>query len=148
MTKPALRAARPDDAPAVARLLGELGHPAPEGDVRARLEELARLPGHVVLVLEDASGVIAVASGFVTPVLHRPGVTGRISVMVVAGSARGTGVGTRLLTAMEDALAARGATRLELTSNLRRADAHAFYERRGWTRQGLRFEKEKERRLS
>jgi GNAT superfamily N-acetyltransferase len=135
------RDARPDDAPAVSRLLAELGHPAPEDHVRARLAELERLPGHVVLVVEDASGVIAAASGFVTPVLHRPGVTGRISVMVVSGSARGTGVGTRLLAAMEEALVARGATRLELTSNLKRTGAHAFYGRRGWTRQGLRFEK-------
>jgi GNAT superfamily N-acetyltransferase len=141
VTAAPIRPARPGDAPAVSRLLGELGHPAPEADVRARLSELERLPGHVVLVAEDASGVSAVASGFVTPILHRPGVTGRISVMVVAESARGTGVGTGLLTAMEEALVARGATRLELTSNLRRADAHAFYERRGWTRQGLRFEK-------
>jgi GNAT superfamily N-acetyltransferase len=142
VTAPPPRPALPDDAPAVSRLLDALGHPAAEAEVRERLEEIARLPGHVVLVLEDASGVIAVASGFVTPVLHRPGVTGRISVMVVAESARGTGSGTRLLTAMEDALVAKGATRLELTSNLKRADAHAFYERRGWTRQGLRFQKE------
>ena len=138
---PPARRARPDDAPAVSRLLGELGHPAPEADVRARLEELERRSDHVVLVGEDASGVIAVASGFVTPVLHRPGLTGRISVMVVAESARGTGAGTRLLEAMEEALVAKGATRLELTSNLKRADAHAFYEKGGWTRQGLRFEK-------
>ncbi len=138
---PVFRAACPGDAPAVSRLLDELGHPAPEAQVRARLGELANLAFHVVLVAEDASGVIGATSGFVTPVLHRPGVTGRISVMVVAEAARGTGVGTRLLEAMEDALVARGATRLELTSNLRRADAHAFYERRGWMRQGLRFEK-------
>ncbi len=109
--------------------------------MRARLGELARLEGHVVLVAVDSSGVIGVASAFVTPVLHRPGATGRISVMVVAEAARGTGVGTRLLKAMEEALEERGATRLELTSNLKRADAHAFYEKRGWTRQGLRFEK-------
>jgi GNAT superfamily N-acetyltransferase len=138
---PVFRAARPEDAAAVSRLLGELGHPAPEPDVRARLVDLARLPFHVVLVAESASGVIAAASGFVTPVLHRPGVTGRISVMVVAETARRTGVGTRLLDAMEDALVAKGATRLELTSNLKRTDAHAFYEKRGWTRQGYRFER-------
>ncbi len=141
MSAPAIRGARPDDAAAVSRLLGALGHPAPETDVRARLGELARLEGHVVLVAEDSSGVIGVASAFVTPVLHRPGVTGRISVMVVAEPARGTGVGTRLLEAMEETLRVRGATRLELTSNVKRTEAHAFYERRGWTRQGLRFEK-------
>lgn len=143
MSTPAIRSACPDDATAVSRLLDELGHPAPEADVRTRLGELANLAFHVVLVAEDSSGVIGTVSGFVTPVLHRPGVTGRISVMVVAEAARGTGVGTRLLEAMEDALVARGATRLELTSNLRRADAHAFYEKRGWTRQGFRFEKKK-----
>jgi GNAT superfamily N-acetyltransferase len=141
VTAPETRPARPDDAPAVSRLLDELGHPAPEDEVRARLADLGRLPGHVVLVLEDDGGVIGAASGFVTPVLHRPGVTGRISVMVVAEAARGEGGGTRLLEAMEEALLARGATRLELTSNLRRTDAHAFYEKRGWVRQGLRFEK-------
>ena len=135
------RGARPDDAPNVSRLLGELGHPAPVDEVHTRLSEFERRPDHVVLVVENDGGVIAVASGFVTPVLHRPGVTGRISVMVVAESARGTGVGRRLLDAMEEALVARGATRLELTSNLKRTDAHAFYEKRGWTRQGLRFEK-------
>ena len=63
---PPARRARPGDAPAVSRLLGELGHPAPEADVRARLEELERRSDHVVLVGEDASGVIAVASGFVS----------------------------------------------------------------------------------
>ena len=63
--------------------------------------------------------------------------------MVVAESARGEGAGTRLLEAMEEALLARGATRLELTSNLKRTDAHAFYEKRGWVRQGLRFEKKR-----
>lgn len=143
MTALAMRPARPDDAPAVSRLLGELGHAAPEPEVRARLEALARLEQHVVLVAENASGVVGVASAFVTPVLHRPGVTGRISVMVVAETARGNGVGTRLLDAMEESLAAHGATRLELTSNVRRADAHVFYEKRGWEKQGFRFEKKK-----
>jgi len=141
MSAPAIRGARPEDAAAVSRLLGELGHPAPEEEVRARLEELARLASHVVLVAESASGVVGAASAFVSPVLHRPGLVGRISVMVVAEGTRGTGVGTRLLQAMEEALAERGATRLELTSNVRRADAHAFYEKRGWRKQGFRFEK-------
>ncbi len=140
-----VREARAADAPAISRLLGELGHPAPEGEVRARLEDLARRPEHVVLVVEDASGVVAAASAFVSPVLHRAGLTGRISVMVVSETTRGTGVGSRLLAAIEEALAARGATRFELTSNLRRAEAHTFYERRGWARQGLRFEKKNER---
>ncbi len=141
MTGASVRAARPADAAAVARLLGELGHPAPEDEVRARLEDIARREDHVVLVAEDAAGVVAAASGFVTPVLHRPGVTGRISVLVVSERARQGGVGSGLLAEMERELAARGATRLELTSNVKRADAHAFYEKRGWTRQGYRFEK-------
>jgi GNAT superfamily N-acetyltransferase len=138
----ALREARPADAAAIARLLGELGHPAPEEEVRARLELIARdAPRHVVLVAEGASGIVAAASGFVSPVLHRPGLTGRISVMVVAKGERSSGLGTRLLAAMEVALAARGATRLELTSNVKRLEAHAFYEKRGWFKQGFRFEK-------
>ena len=142
MTAGAVREARIADAPAIARLLGELGHPAPEAEVRARLEEIARLaPAHVVLVVEEADGVVAAASGFVGPVLHRPGLTGRISVMVVAEGRRGAGTGSRLLEAMEKALASRGATRFELTSNVKRADAHAFYERRGYKKQGYRFEK-------
>ena len=146
MTGGSVREARPSDAPAIARLLAELGHPAPEDEVRERVATIAReRPGHAVLVAEDASGVIALASGFVAPFLHRPGLTGRITVMVVAAAARGRGLGARLLTAIEEALAARGATSFELTSNVRRADAHRFYEKRGYTRQGFRFEKKNER---
>ena len=118
MTGGSVREARPSDAPAIARLLAELGHPAPEDEVRERVATIAReRPGHAVLVAEDASGVIALASGFVAPFLH----------------------------AIEEALAARGATSFELTSNVRRADAHRFYEKRGYTRQGFRFEKKNER---
>jgi GNAT superfamily N-acetyltransferase len=142
---PRVRVAGPYDAPAVSRLLGELGHPASEPDVRARLDELARREEHVVLVAEDADGVVALASGFVSVLLHRPGLTGRISVMVVGERARGRGLGSGLLAAIEEALAARGARRFELTSNVRRADAHRFYETRGYARQGFRFEKKNER---
>ena len=141
MTTGGVREARRDDAPAISRLLGELGHPAAEPEVRARLAEIGRRDGHVVLVVESGGSVVGAASGFVSPVLHRPGLTGRISVMVVAEGARGAGVGSRLLAAIEAALVARGATSLELTSNVRRAEAHGFYEKRGWARQGYRFEK-------
>jgi GNAT superfamily N-acetyltransferase len=45
---------------------------------------------------------------------------------------RGRGIGAHLMTAIEDEARRRGATRIQLTSDRRRDDAHRFYERLGY----------------
>ena len=69
------------------------------------------------------------------------GVYAHLLVLVVASEARGTGVGTALLRAFEEGALARDASAIVLTSSLHRKDAHAFYERRGFRKTGVRLVK-------
>jgi putative acetyltransferase len=54
--------------------------------------------------------------------------------LYVARAARRAGLGTRLVTLVETEATSRGATRVELWSDSRFADAHHFYERHGYLR--------------
>jgi hypothetical protein len=52
-----VRDAVPEDASAIADLLGELGYPASAPEIPARLGAVAQVPGRV-LVAEDAGAVM------------------------------------------------------------------------------------------
>ena len=61
--------------------------------------------------------------------------------LVVSGTHRRQGVGVRLVEAAESHFIERGAAVSIVTSANRRADAHAFYERHGYTFDGRRYKK-------
>ena len=136
-----VRDARLDDVPALASLLTELGYPADEHVIADRLDAM-RDAGEVVLVATRDGDTLGVLTLHVTPVLHRPTPVGRLTALVVAGRARGGGVGRALVSAGERLLASRGCALVEVTSNQRRKDAHAFYERLGYEMTSLRFKKD------
>ena len=135
-----LRAPEPRDASALAELLALLGHPAEPADVTRRLTELERLDPEGLRLVADLDGVaIGFVSAHLTPMIHRDRPVGRVTTLVVDERRQRGGVGTLLLSAAEEWLAARAAVRLELTSGDGRVEAHAFYERRGWHKEGVRF---------
>jgi PhnO protein len=78
----------------------------------------------------------------VTLVLHRPAPVGRISLMVVDQAFRSRGVGAQMIATAERLLADKGCQLVEVTSNLRRVDAHRFWERNGYERTSARFAKQ------
>lgn len=136
-----IRAAAAADAAALVPLLAELGFPADADEVAARLRSLAAL-GEQVLVAADGAALLGFVSLHATPVLHRPAPVGRLTALVVAAEYRLQGVGRALLRAAELFLAERGCALIEVTSNQRRTDAHAFYERLGYARTSYRFGKQ------
>ena len=136
---PEIREARPRDAAAIAALLTELGYEVSAVDVRRRLAAMGKA-GEPALVA-DRDGPIGCLSWHVTPVLHRPRPVGRITMIVVAETARGGGIGTALVEAAEARLRARGCGLLEVTSNVKRMRAHAFYQGLGFERTSYRFAK-------
>lgn len=136
----AVRAARPEDAPELARLIDMLGYPAAEADVGDRLAALNEA-GLTPLVAEREERVVACLTLSVMTVLHRPQPVGRISMLVVDEGCRGSGIGAVLVAAAEARLREQGCGLVEVTSNARRAGAHAFYERLGYERTSLRFAK-------
>jgi GNAT superfamily N-acetyltransferase len=137
----AVRRAVPDDAAEMARLLTHLGHPTDVAMIATRWDVWGAA-GNAAFVAERADGTLA---GLITThhmtVLHRPRPVGRITSLVVDEGERGRGVGRALVAAAESLLADAGCGLLEVTSNLRRADAHAFYERLGYERTSARFAK-------
>ena len=98
--------------------------------------------GREVLVAELGSTVVGCLSTSVMRVLHRPAPVGRISMMVVDEAVRGRGIGAALVRAAEEGLAAQGCYMVEVTSNVRRTEAHRFYERLGYERTSVRLAKE------
>ncbi len=138
-----LRDATFQDTQPISALLAELGYPLTPEVVRTNLARVARLgPAFFIIVAVEADQVVGVASGFATPVLHREQPVGRLSVLVVARSHAGLGVGSTLVAAAENRFASLGCRRIEVTSAGHRHEAHAFYRRRGYDQQGLRFVRE------
>jgi GNAT superfamily N-acetyltransferase len=131
-----IRPAHSADAEAINELLDQLGYPQDgQAQTAARIQFWVDDPASAAYVAEvdgELQGVIAV---HVCPFFEREGAQGRITALVVSDRVRRGGVGSRLVEAAEEFAASRGCVRMEVTSSDRRADAHAFYERRGYTSQ-------------
>ena len=139
-SSPRIRSALPDDAPALSVLLAQLGYPTAPELVLQRLHSLTAA-GETVLVAERDGNVLGLLTVHVTPVLHRPTPVGRLTALVVADRARGQGVGRALVRHAEELLAEHGCALVEVTSNRKRAEAHAFYEHLDYELTSYRFKK-------
>lgn len=131
-----IRTAEGTDAEAVAGLLHELGYPQDSvTTVENRIRVWAEKPDGAVFVAEGDDGVMGVIAVQVCHFFERDGTWARIVALVVSERAQRRGVGGRLVAAVEDFAAARGCSRVEVTSSDRRDDAHAFYRGHGYTDQ-------------
>ena len=138
--KRAIREARPKDSAALAGLIAALGYEVTEADVRRRLARL-RNAGRPTLVATLGEAIVGCLTLSMMEVLHRPRPVGRISMLVVSEEQRGAGIGTDLVAAAEAWFARAGCGLVEVTSNVKRSRAHAFYERLGYERTSYRFAK-------
>jgi GNAT superfamily N-acetyltransferase len=126
------------DAPALARLLGQLGYPADADAVRRRLE---RLGDDRLFVAEVDGDVVGFAQLHVSPAIEYDGDAAKLAALVVDAARRGEGIGRALVAAVEQDARRRGCVLLFVTTAERRTDAHAFYERLGLEYTGRRFAK-------
>jgi GNAT superfamily N-acetyltransferase len=144
---PIIRPASADDASAIAPLLGELGYPSEADRVRARMGRVLGTTGDsptdsVFVATDEASGgVLGMLSLHRFSALHDDAPVALITALVVADRARGLGVGRQLVDRAIDAARGWRCTRLLVTTHVRRADAHAFYERIGFELTGRRYVK-------
>ena len=133
-----IREARPDDAAAIARLLGQLGYPTDAEAVRRRLGRL----GEDLLVLAEVNGaIVGLAQLHVSPAIEYDRPAAKLAALVVDEAQRETGVGRALVSAMETEARSRGCELLFLTTSEHRTDAHTFYERVGLEYTGRRYAK-------
>lgn len=130
------------DAPEVVRLFRLLGHELPLERPEARLAGFVESGDRVLVAVRASSEqLLGAVAMHITPVIHRPSPVRRFTAVVVDEGARGEGIGTTLIRAAEEFLARQGCVQIEVTSNKKRTDAHAFYERLGYTGTSFRFAK-------
>lgn len=138
--KPSVRAAKPDDADAIVRLVALLEHDVDAKGVRKRIAALiAQKLAPLVAVLDKQVVGLCGISRMIA--VHRPQPVGRINILVVAEEARGQGIGLLLVGAAEARLREEGCGMVEVTSNDRLAEAQAFYRHMGYERTSIRFAK-------
>lgn len=129
-----IRAARTYDARAIATLGTELGYPATRQQIVARLAGIEAEPSSEVLVAEDGEGRVVAWIHVAARSQLTEDTCAEILGLVVEESARGAGIGARLVLAAEEWARAAGCARIRVRSATRRERAHAFYERCGYAR--------------
>jgi len=133
-----IRGVTPDDAAAIAELLGHLGYPAEPGTIPGRLRGIAAGGGHVMMAWhgDRPAGLIGVQP---FAAIHSAERIAYITALVVAPAVRGQGAGRALVEAAADWARAAGCIRLSVTSAEHRDGAHEFYPRVGFPYTGRRF---------
>lgn len=133
-----IRDATEADLPAIVALMQQLGYPdearEPGEAHRRALAQLQATPGQRLLVLEDEAGrVVATAQLMILPNLSLHALPRAIIENVcVDARERGRGYGAQLVRYCVAQARAAGCFKLALTTNLRRRDAHRFWEAQGF----------------
>lgn len=127
-----LRPLHPDDAPAVAGLLGQLGYPADEGEVRERITAWADDDRGAAFAASIGSRIVGCAAIYAVPFFERPGSRARLVALVVDSEYRERGIGRILVAHAREFARERGAVEIEATSRRTRPDADPFYTRLGF----------------
>jgi len=136
-----IRDALPEDAEALAALIGQLGYPTTAEAVARRVAQLEASEADSIVVAEADGEVVGLASLHTSLSVEYDEPAAKLSAIVVDESHRRCGIGEALVAAMEAEARERGCCLLFLTTAARRADAHDFYRRLGFEETGLRFAK-------
>ncbi len=134
-----LRRATEADATPVALLLAELGYPATEAEVGARLRGVAESRTGCVLVAQAEGEVVGLIAAELVPYFPSGSTLCRITALVVAAPQRGRGIGERLVEGVAAFAREHRCAGIEITSAEHRVDAHRFYQRLEFSRTSLRF---------
>ena len=139
--EPQIRDAKPGDAPRLVELVRLLGKEIDEKSLRKNLRLLQK-SGETPLVATIGKEVVGLCGVSARVMVHRATPIGRISPLVVAEKAQGRGIGRMLIETAEAWMRKKGCKLVEVTSNDRRAEAHAFYRHMGYERTSIRFAKD------
>ncbi|MEX3671993.1 GNAT family N-acetyltransferase [Paraburkholderia phenoliruptrix] len=135
------RESEPSDHCSIALLLHQLGYEATPALILEKLQLLIPSPSDKIFVATVHDKVVGSISLHVLPLFHAAGYLGRITSMVVDKHHQGAGIGSALIAAAERWFETVGCVKLEVTSGDHRPDAHRFYARHGFQRDGQRLAK-------
>jgi len=134
MNAPAIviRAARTSDAARVAALAEQLGYHAEPNVVADRLSRLLARRDQQFLVADEGGRAVGWIHMVIAEYVEADAFV-VIGGLVVDREYRKQGIGRRLLAHAEEWAAANGCSFVRLSSSMTRTEAHAFYERAGYT---------------
>lgn len=144
MTHVEIRDASEDDLPAVLRVLAESGIDGGESftlaEAREHFARIRQRPGFRLLVASLEGEIVGT---YVLQIMEKLGKRGApagvVEDVAVLPSRQGHGIGRAMMEHAREACRAAGCYKLALSSNLRRGDAHRFYDSLGFERHGFSF---------
>jgi ribosomal protein S18 acetylase RimI-like enzyme len=128
-----IRRARPADADAIAGLASQLGYSAEPSAVADRLSRVLARSDQEFLVADHEERRVGWIHMLVSEYVEADAFV-VIGGLVVDREYRNQGIGRRLLAKAEEWAAQHGCSVVRLSSSVQRTDAHAFYERAGYTK--------------
>ena len=128
-----VRPATIDDAAEIARLSAELGYPSSVQQIEERLSSLLANPDQFIAVAGHSGGVLVGWVAAESRLLLESGRRGEITGLVVEAATRRSGVGARLLAAVESWAENRGHASIVVRSNVSRTESHPFYVAHGYS---------------
>jgi len=137
-----IRPLREADLPAVLALIAGMdgGPVLPEEVGREKLARIEASPDHRGFVAEEDGEVVGTFGLFFMEHLsHGGGRSAVLNDVAVRHDRRGSGIGTRMMTAATDEARRAGCYKIALSSAEARTDAHRFYERLGFHPHGRSF---------
>lgn len=142
MTTVSLRPVAEAELPLLTEILAELDDdkPAPLAHIQDVWHEMRRFPDYLSYFAEADGAIVGTLSMIVFPVLSSTVRSEAIvEAVVIRPAYRDRGLGRAMLQAAMALAASKGAYKLALSSNLRRLDAHRFYDAMGFRRHGFSF---------
>jgi N-acetylglutamate synthase-like GNAT family acetyltransferase len=137
-----IRAAEAADIDALADLMTQLGYETRASEMQMRMEAILADKHYVTFVAVSKGKVCGMIGTFTCYSYEHNSPSGRILVLVVSEKMRGRGVGHALVAAAEKDLAQKNISRIAVNTRFERKEAHEFYEKAGYKRNGFRFVKE------
>jgi GNAT superfamily N-acetyltransferase len=129
------------DAPQLMPLLAQLGYTNIEvNEIGKKIEYYSR-PDYALLVSLAEDSVNAFIALHIFEMFHSIGKVGRITAFCVDQNFRSKGIGSKVLKEAELYLINNNCSRIEVTSNNRRKEAHSFYLNRDYIEDSRKFVK-------
>jgi len=130
------------DGEALADLMTQLGYETRASEMQMRMEAILADKHYATFVAVSGGKVCGMIGTFTCYSYEHNSPGGRILALVVSENMRGRGVGHALIAAAEKDLAQKNIRRVAVNTHFKRNDAHEFYEKVGYTKNGFRFVKE------
>lgn len=140
-TNARVRTVELQDSAALEDLFVALGYPAPPQAIHQRLTRLRSDPTYAAWVAVQDESIVGFAAGHIVHPVEEDNPAAQLIALVIAPRHERTGAGTALVHEFETWACSNGARRALVNSGEQRRETHIFYEHRGYTPTGLRFNK-------